>query len=80
MEQQLNLLLWVIGGGFGVTFGILGFMWTSLHNRIDRLEQRIDRLDEKMTDIDRRLCRLEGAFTMQQGCALSNDKVVRKAE
>lgn len=80
MEQQLTLLLWVIGAGFGVTFALLVFLWNSLNNRMDRTDLKIDKLDEKLTDVDRRLCRLEGAFSNKDCCMIKDDRVIKKAE
>ena len=66
--DKLDIILWVMGGGFGLML----IMWNNLNNRIDNLNNRIDsvninlankieKLDEKVTDIVRRLCRLEEA-------------------
>ena len=45
-----------------------------------RLTIKIDKLDEKVTDVDRRLCRLEGAFSAKDCCAIKDDRHLRKAE
>lgn len=71
--------------------GLMGFMWKSLSNRIDRLEirldmvekslgNRIDKLDEKITDIDRRLCRVEGILEAKECCLLRGEHRHPKAE
>ena len=64
--EKIDILMWMIGGGFAITFGLFKIMWT-----------KIEKLDEKITDIDRRLCRLEGAFTSKECCILSNRETKR---
>lgn len=54
--EKIDILLWAVGAGFAVNFGIMKIIWTSMN-------QRFDKMEEKITDIDRRLCRLEGAFS-----------------
>lgn len=77
--EKIDILIWVIGVGFTLNFGIMMMMWKGLNDRMDRLEDRMDRieariekLDEKMTDIDRRLCRLEGAFASKDCCMIKD--------
>jgi len=78
--EKLDLILWIISGGFAITFGLMLVMWNGLNNRIDKLDLRMDKFDEKLTDIDRRLCRLEGAFASKDCCMIKDDKYIRKAE
>jgi len=61
--ENIDMLLWAIGGGFAGTWIALGFVCKMLFFRIDKL-------DEKLTDVDRRLCRLEGAFSSKECCIL----------
>ena len=62
--EKIDILLWIVGGGFSLNFGLMLLMW-----------QSIGKLDEKLTDVDRRLCRMEGAFSMKECCRLSPDEV-----
>ncbi len=133
--EAINVILWSMGGGFAVMFGVIVAMWhdqnhkiyamdkkfdskfetmdkkfdskfdamdkkfesrfeamdkkfdalqVEIKNDIARLEStltiKIDKLDEKVTDIDRRLCRLEGAFSAKDCCAIKDDRHLRKAE
>jgi hypothetical protein len=91
MMEKIDLILFVISGGFAINFGLMLVMWNSLSKRIDgtdskidnvdfRLSNKIDKLDEKLTDVDRRLCRLEGAFSSKDCCMIKDDKNIRKAE
>jgi hypothetical protein len=48
--ENINILLWAMGSGFTLIFGLLLVVWNSLVSRIEKL-------DEKLTDVDRRLCR-----------------------
>ena len=50
--DKIDIILWILGSGFGLMFVLLLVIWNSLTTRIDKL-------DEKVTDIDRRLSRLE---------------------
>jgi len=62
--EKIDILLWIVGGGFSLNFGLMLLMW-----------QSIGKLDEKLTDVDRRLCRMEGAFSMKECCRLSPDEI-----
>lgn len=78
--DKLDLVLWVMSGGFSVIFALMIIMWNSLNNRMDSIECRLEKLDEKITDIDRRLCRLEGAFSSKECCAITIERPQKKAE
>ncbi len=91
--ENLDIILWVMGGGYTLIFGLMLVMWNSLNQKIDNiasslnerisnsekiLSARMDKLDEKMTDIDRRLCRLEGAFASKDCCMIKDERHLRK--
>lgn len=59
--EKLDIVLWAMGGGYVVLAAILRAMWG-----------RFDKVDERINDIDRRLCRIEGAMSRQDCCALKN--------
>ncbi len=63
--DQLEIFTWAFGLGFTGLGGLMIYL-------INGVNSRIDKLDEKVTDIDRRLCRMEGAFSRQDCCMLSN--------
>lgn len=67
--DKIDMILWVLGGGFGLML----VMWHNLNNRLDKL-------DEKLTDVDRRLCRLEGAFSSKNCCMIKEERSLKKAE
>jgi len=71
--EKVDIILWIIGAGFAINFGLMQFMWNGLSFKIDKL-------DEKLTDVDRRLCRLEGAFASKDCCMIKDDKHSRKVE
>jgi flagellar capping protein FliD len=93
--EKIDLILWIISGGFGITFALMLIIWNSLNKKIDdvntslskkiddvdnKLSNRIDKLDEKLTDVDRRLCRMEGAFSSKDCCILKEDRHIKRAE
>lgn len=71
--ESLHVILWAMGGGFTLMFGLLLVIWNSV-------SRRMDKFDEKLTDIDRRLCRLEGAFSAKDCCVLNEGHRHRHAE
>lgn len=71
--EKIDIILWVMGAGFSMIFGLILVMWNNLTHTVEKL-------DEKITDIDRRLCRLEGAFTSKDCCVLKQDHNLKKAE
>lgn len=78
--EKIDILLWIIGVGFGFMFTLMKMMWSDMNRRFTQADHRFDKLDEKMTDIDRRLCRLEGAFSAKECCALKSESSNRRAE
>ncbi len=78
--DKLDILLWVMVGGFTIQFSLLLVVWNSLNHKIDKLENRMDKFDEKLMDIDRRLCRLEGAFASKDCCMIKDERQFKKAE
>lgn len=74
--DKLDIILWVLGGGFTIMFTLLGFLWKHMNSefktRFDKVDTRFDKVEEKITDIDRRLCRLEGAFSAKECCAVKH--------
>lgn len=66
--EKIDILLWIVGAGFTLNFGLMLLMW-----------QSIGKLDEKLTDVDRRLCRMEGAFSMKECCRISPDEAKKAA-
>ena len=78
--EKIDIILWIIGAGFTINFGLMLVMWNSLNKRIDGTDAKIEKLDEKLTDVDRRLCRLEGAFASKDCCMIKDDKYNRKIE
>jgi hypothetical protein len=78
--ENINILLWAIGGAFGIIFALLLIIWNSVKDVEKSLGYRIDKLDEKLTDVDRRLCRLEGAFASKDCCMIKDDRHLRNAE
>ncbi len=82
--EKIDVLLWTIGSGFALVFGLMLVLWNAMNQRFDNLEKslvsKIDKLDEKLTDVDRRLCRLEGAFSSKDCCMIKDERTLRKAE
>lgn len=96
--ENLEVIVWAIGGGFALMFGVILAMWNNMNKqysdlvnrfetrmdrfetRMDRFETRMDKFEEKLTDIDRRLCRLEGAFSAKDCCALNESHRYKQAE
>jgi hypothetical protein len=78
--DKIDIVLWILGAGFGLMFALMIVMWNSLNSRIDKLDVRFDKLDEKVTDIDRRICRLEGAFSSKDCCKIADERTLKRVE
>ena len=72
ISSQITMLMWIMGIGFAGLGSLILYL-------ISGVNSRIDKIDEKLTDVDRRLCRMEGAFSRQDCCMLSNNKHNDKA-
>lgn len=71
--SDINIILWAMGGGFGIIFTILMITRNESNKRLDKMQETI-------TDIDRRLCRLEGAFSNKDCCVIKDSNEKRKVE
>lgn len=87
MEQLIQILshaewttILAVAGMFWVFNNHLNKKFDKIDQRFDKVDQRFDKMEEKITDIDRRLCRLEGAFTSKECCAITMDRHNQKAE
>lgn len=67
--DKLDIILTVMIAGFGLILSIMLVIWNSLNS-----------LKEDVKDIDRRLCRLEGAFSSKEFCAIKDERKLPKAE
>ncbi len=85
--EKMDLILWIMSGGFGLIFGLLLVIWHSLNGRIDKTDSRIDKLNEKFdtltektSEIDKRLYGIETVLHMKDCCVLKQDQNLKKAE
>ena len=78
--DKLDLIIWMMGSGFTIIFGLMIILWNGLNARIDKLNERIDKLSEKVEDVDRRLCRIEGSLSTQGHCLFNQSYKEKKAE
>lgn len=67
--EKIDILLWVMGGGFAIIFTILMIIYKELkENRKDTHE------------IDKRLYGIETVLHMKDCCVLKQDQNLKKAE
>ena len=78
--DKLDLILWVLSGGFALTFGMLVLLWNHLNVCSERLELKIDKLDGKVNELDKRLIAIETTMRFKECCMLKDDSQMRKAE
>lgn len=83
--DKIDILLWTVGGGFTVMFGLLITMWhhfnqrfdkvdkrfEKIDNKFEKVDQRFEKLEEKVNNLDCRLSRIEGVITAKECCILS---------
>lgn len=67
--EKIDILLWIIGGGFAVTFTILMLIYKELK------ENRKD-----IHEIDKRLYGIETVLHMKDCCVLKQDQNMKRAE
>lgn len=78
--DKIDILLWIVGSGLALVFGLMMVMWNSITHRFDLSDRKIEKLDEKLTDVDRRLCRLEGAFASKDCCMIKDERHLKRTE
>lgn len=67
--EKIDILLWVMGGGFAIIFSILMLIYNELK------QSRKD-----MHEIDKRLYGIETVLHMKDCCVLNKDQKLKKAE
>ena len=67
--QNIDILLWAIGGGFAGTWGLLFY----LINRMGKLEDRVMKLELDMTEV-------KTILRMKECCMIKDDRKLPKAE
>jgi len=53
--EKIDILLWLVGGGFTFSFGLMSFMWASMGKMEDRLADRIKETNEKIDKVEKSL-------------------------
>ncbi len=66
--EKIDILLWIVGGGFTLNFGLMLLMW-----------QSIGKIDDKLNSVDKRLVAVETLLHMKECCMLKEEKQHKKA-
>jgi hypothetical protein len=53
--EYTQIILWMIGSGFGITFGLLLVIWNHISNLESKLSAKISEVDSKLSDVDSKL-------------------------
>ena len=69
------IILWVF---YNRLDGKISASEKRLEAKIDQSNNSIENLRGDIHELDKRLCRLEGAFTMKECCAVQSDKQQKK--
>ena len=91
MENTINLLTWVIGGGFTLIFALLLILYREIREVDEKLSksisefsqktsESISELSQKTSDIDKRLYGIETVLHMKDCCILKADQKIEKAQ
>lgn len=70
--DKLDIILTVVVGGFGLV--LLNAYYVEHYMEFTKF------FKDDVKDKDRRLCRLEGAFSSKEFCAIKNERSLPKAE
>lgn len=78
--EKIDIVLWVLGAGFTVTFSMMRMMWNSSNSSFDKQDSKFDKIDQDIKELRTSLNRMEGAFYSKDCCMLKEDKETKKAE
>ncbi len=92
--EKIDILLWVISGGFSLMLVMWHFMNSKMEKGFDgvseeikgirqeikEVRQEIKEVEREMHNIDKRLCKIEGILYTQDCCVLKEDRQMKKAE
>lgn len=91
--EKIDILLWIVGGGFTLLCALMSFMWSSINGRVDRVETslntkidhvekiltgRMDKLDERIDKLDEKLTDVDRRLCRIEGSLAARDYCVLK--
>ena len=77
--DKLDIILWILAGGFSISFGIMRMVWNSINSRFDKQDSKFDRINLDIKEVRSSINRMEGAFYSKECCMLKEEKL-KKAE
>ena len=82
--DRLDVILYMMGGGFTITLTFMLTMWNSINNRIDAVEHslnaRIDKLEERLTRLEHDMVEVKTILRLKESCMIKDDRQMKKAE
>ena len=74
--DKLDVILWVIGGGFTLML----IMWHRMENKFDKVDTDIKDVRTEIKELRTSINRMEGAFYSKECCMLKEERHLKKAE
>lgn len=85
--EKIDIVLWILSGGFTLIFSLMVIMWHSINSRMDKIDSRMDKMDSrmdkqdgKMTQIEHDLIEIKTILRMKECCMIQDERHMKKAE
>jgi len=76
MDDRLDILVWVMGGGFTIMLTLM----LLLYREIKDVGWQVRETNTRVSEIDKRLYGIETVLHMKDCCMLKADQNIKKAE
>jgi predicted nuclease with TOPRIM domain len=61
--EKIDIVMWIMGAGFTVTFALMKSMWNDVNRRMDtRFKEVNDRMDARFKEVDARFKEVDARF------------------
>jgi hypothetical protein len=78
--DKLDIILWILAGGFSISFAIMRMMWNSINSRFDKQDSKFDKIDLDIKEVRTSLNRMEGAFYSKECCMIKDSSQLKKVD
>jgi hypothetical protein len=81
--EKLDILIWAIGGGFGITFIILKMIFSrfdKIDDKFEKINERFNQFDRRFNQVENRLTAIETILHMKECCVIKDERKLPKAE
>lgn len=78
--EKIDILLWIVAGGFTVTFSMMKMMWNDINRRFEKVDQRFDKMENRIQNLENDMIEVKTILRMKEYCMIQDERHIKKAE